>query len=248
MLLADVHAHIGLFRPDEVSGVVDRAASAGVKAIINNGIDVKSNRVCLELASRYNLVKAALGLYPVDALQLTDEEIDAELAFIKKNRSRVAGIGEIGMDFLKAGEQVRQRDIFLRQVELATSMRKPVIVHSRKAEAEVVDALVSSGARKVVMHCCMGSMKVIRKADDAGFCFSIPALIVRNSHFRKVVEVVQGTQILTETDAPFLSPREGERSEPAMVAESVKVIAEIKGITSEECANAVFSNYQRLFS
>ncbi len=246
MLLTDVHAHLDIFREDELDGIIEHANEAGVKAIITNGIDVKSNRLVLELSRKHHIVKAALGLYPVDSLKLSDLEIDEELSFIQSKSDSIVALGEIGLDFQVAGEIERQEDIFMRQVKMAEMLGKPVIVHSRKAESRVVELLTGSSSR-VVLHCFMGSMSIVKKAVDSGFCFSIPALISRSTHFKKLVEIVPSSQLLTETDAPFLGPVAGQRSEPSMVMGTVAEIARIKGIDPEECANIIFSTYQRVF-
>lgn len=247
-MFADVHAHLDLFKPDEIPQIIQRAKDAGVKAIINNGVDGKTNKATLELAEKYPIIKAAIGLYPVDALKLTESEIGQQLVFIEKNSKKIVAMGEIGLDYLKAEEKERQKDIFMKQVELARKLDKGVIVHSRKAESDVVRLLSDFGAKKVVMHCCMANLKIVKKAIDAGFHFSIPALLPVSSHFQAVANAVPLSLLLTETDAPFLSPVKGKQSEPAMVRETVNVIAKIKGITEEECANILFSNYQRVFS
>ncbi|MBI3034341.1 TatD family hydrolase [Candidatus Woesearchaeota archaeon] len=247
MLLIDTHAHLDLFDEKELNEVLERASRSGVKAIVTNGVDVKSNRLSLELAKKHSIVKPALGLYPIESLSLTDEEIDNELVFIEKNSSRVFCIGEVGLDYLKTEDHARQKDVFTRQIMLARKLGKALNVHSRKAESDAVELLDSCGARKVVMHCCMAGMKTIRKAVDCGFYFSVPALLLRSSHFRKLVETVPSNHLLTETDAPFLSPFPGRKSEPSMIAETVREIAAIKGVSREDCANMLFSNYQRLF-
>lgn len=258
MIYADVHAHLDLFSSEELEGVLERAKDKGVKAIVTSGVDVKSNRAALELAKSHStsqgingIIKAALGIYPTDALKMSDGEVDAELDFIRKNRNRINAIGEVGLDYLrteKKEERERQREVFAKQIELAKELDKPLVVHSRRAEKEAVDMLISASAKKAVMHCCMADMKTIKRASDAGLYFSIPALILRSSHFKKLVEVVPSSRLLTETDAPFLSPHPNKKSEPAMVAEAASAIAKIKGITEEECANMIFANYQSLFS
>ncbi len=258
MIYADVHAHLDLFSSEELEGVLERAKEKGVKAIITSGVDVKSNRAALKLAKSHSIsqgingiIKAALGIYPTDALKMSDAEIDSELNFIKNNSRTVAAIGEVGLDYLKSEkkeDREKQKEAFDRQIRLAKELDKPLVVHSRKAEKEAVEMLISASAKKAVMHCCMADMKTIKRAADAGLYFSIPALILRSSHFKKLVEVVPSSRLLTETDAPFLSPHQGRKSEPFMITEAVKAIAGIKQITAEECSKILYSNYQKLFA
>ena len=125
--------------------------------------------------------------------------------------------------------------------------QKPMIVHSRKAEQQVIDILESSKVKDVVLHCFSGKKKLVKKGVDLGYMFGVPATVVRNSQFQMNVELIPITQLLTETDAPYLSPVAGERCEPRDVLGAVKKIAELKGMDEEEVGNSVFMNYQRLF-
>ncbi len=248
MLYADVHAHLDLFEEDELDSVLIRAKDAGVKAIIANGTDGASNRKVLNYSKTNSLVKASLGLYPVDALKLTETQVNSELDFIKENNAKICAVGEVGLDYLKAEDNEGQKELFARIIDVARAINKPLIVHSRKAEEDAVDLLVSGSVKRAVMHCFMADLRTVKKAEEAGFYFSIPCIIAASSHFKKLVEVVSCSRLLTETDAPFLSAQQGKKSEPAMVSETVRIIAGIKGLSEDDCANILFSNYQRLFS
>ncbi len=98
MLLVDVHAHLDLNEFDsDLDEVVKRAEKAGIKTIISNGINCKSNRKTLELSKKYKILKPALGLYPDDAIKLTEKQIQEELNFIEKNKDKIIAIGEVGL-------------------------------------------------------------------------------------------------------------------------------------------------------
>jgi TatD DNase family protein len=250
MLLFDIHAHLDMFEENEIIAIVERASAAGVKAIINNSIDSNSMRRTLELQQQFGIIKAALGLYPSEAFKLSAKAIDSELEFIKSQKSRFVAIGEIGLDYQEAkdeNEKVLEQQLFEKQVNLAIQLGKPVIVHSRKAETEVIDSLIRLGCRKVVLHAFHGSSSLARKAVDAGFFFSIPTNLKRSQQFQGLVKEVPSSRLLTETDSPFLAHEKGQKSEPAHVAITLTTIAAIKRITVEETANILFSNYQQLF-
>ncbi len=252
MILADVHAHLDIFDAAERKAVVARAAAAGVKVIVTNGIDPLSNRKSLELQQKFKIVKAALGLYPTEAAKLTAAEIEKELQFIRHSNGngKVAAIGEIGLDYQEATKEEdkrQQQQLFELQLQLAIELGKPVIVHSRKAEKEVVETLVRCGNRKVVLHAFHGSMKLARAAADAGFYITIPTNIRRSSQFQAIAKELPLSRLLTETDAPFLAAEKGQGSEPAHIAATVAKVAAIKGLDEEEVANIIYGNYQRLF-
>lgn len=259
-LIVDVHAHLDHsdFSKD-LDQVIARAKAAGVKAIITNGINPETNRKTLELAEKYDIVKAALGLYPGDVLRkdieegypLKDEEfdIDSEIDFIKKNKNKIIALGECGLDFVRsdAFERKGQIEVFEKMIALAENINKPIIVHSRKAEQSVIDVLESSSIKKVVLHCFCGKKGLIKKAEDMAYYFSIPCNIVRAHNFQYLVNKVNLSRLLTETDCPCLSPYVGRRNEPAFIVETLKKIAEIKKMEVEEVEKNIFMNYQALF-
>ena len=248
MILADIHCHLDFFESG-VDGIVERARKAGVRSIINNGVSPEKNRIVLGYAKKYDIVKAALGLYPTDAVKLGDEEVDNELKFIEKNKDKIIALGEIGLDNVAKDINLlnKQKEILEKFFVLSEKIKKPMILHSRKAENDIVEMLESSNVKKCVLHCFNGNFNLIKKAADLGYYFSIPTNVVRMQHFQKMAEEVNINQLLTETDAPFLSPYKEKKNEPAFVIESVKKIAEIKGFTAEEVANNVWMNCQGLF-
>ena len=124
---------------------------------------------------------------------------------------------------------------------------KLLVVHSRKAEIDAIDILERTGMKKVIMHCFNGRKSLIKRCVELGWFFSIPPIITRLDHFKMLVELVPLGQLLTETDAPYLSPVAGERNEPANVAITIKEISKIKGISEEDVANQIFANAKKLF-
>ena len=251
MLLADVHAHLDLIKKEELAAVVDRAVAAGVKVIINNSVDPKSIRKTLELQQLFKVVKVALGLCPTEAARLSAAAVEGELNFIRSCKDKIIAVGEIGLDYQKAkgdGERRQQQQLFERQLELAKQLDKPVIVYSRQAEKGVVETLIRCGCKRVILHAFHGNHKLVQTAAAAGFYITIPTNIRRSSHFQAMVRELPLSRLLTETDTPYLAAEKDGRSEPAHIAATVAKIAEIKGMTPEEVANVIYSNYQKLFA
>lgn len=261
-MLVDIHAHLDHERfAKDLDEVIKRAKQAGVVSIITAGVNSSTNRRALEIAKKYDIVKASLGLYPLDALEkelkveaqgfgrdLESLDVDQELEFIKKNKDHIIAIGEVGMDFNWGREfEKQQEENFLKVISLAEKINKPLIVHSRKAEKECLDVLESSRIKKVNLHCFSARKSIVKRAEDLGFYFSIPAVITRLIHFKELVSRVNSKQLLTETDAPYLAPVAGIRCEPMHVKETIRQISKIKKITEEETINIIFMNYQKLF-
>ena len=263
MILVDDHCHLMHAEYKELDKTIERAKKAGVKAIICSGINPPTNQQALEIAKKYApLVRASLGIYPVDALGLPQDveaglrtykgpiDLDKEFEFIKKHKDELAAVGEVGLDYhwVKDAElQKKERENFARIIEFVEKLKKPIIVHTRKAEEDCINMLTSSKIKHVVLHCFEGRKNLIKKANDAGYIFSIPTNIVKSQHFQILAEMANINQITTETDGPYLSPDGSFPNEPANVLEVVKKIAEIKKFTPEEVANNIWLNFQRVY-
>ncbi|MFP4424806.1 MAG: TatD family hydrolase [Candidatus Woesearchaeota archaeon] len=231
--MIDCHCHLDRL---DYEGAVKRAIDAGVRAIITNGLNYETNQKSLSLAKKYPIVKAALGSYPGEvldekALSLFEEDFIA--------------IGEIGLDY--SFDAKGQKEVFQQMLDLAVRLDKPVIVHSRKAEEDCIAMLEKAGIRKVVMHCFSGKLKLAKRIVKNGWYLSIPTNIVRSMQFQRVVEEVPLSSILTETDAPYLSPFPEYPNEPAFIKESIGMISKLKGMDPKEVENLIFMNYQRVF-
>ncbi|MFA6460656.1 MAG: TatD family hydrolase [Candidatus Woesearchaeota archaeon] len=264
MNLVDVHCHLNheLYKK-ELDAVLERARKVGVKAIVCSGVNPPANREVLELARKYpDIVKACLGIFPIDAIGLSEGEtglpkhegiinLEEEFAFIRAHKDEIVGIGEIGMDFNWDNDHhPQQEENFRRIIRFALELKKPVVIHSRKAEKECIDILEQEIKNKeinVVMHCFSGNKKLIKRAADLGHYFSIPANINKLQHFQTLVGMVDIKQLLTETDGPWLCPYSQGHSESAFVLEGIKKIAEIKNVSMEEAAEQVWNNYQNVF-
>lgn len=265
MKLVDVHCHLNHAQfAKDLPQVIERAKKAGLVKIICAGVNPPTNREALELTRKYpGLVECSFGIYPIDALNVKLEafdevglrqvehfDVDAELEWIKKNKDACVGIGEAGLDYkwIKEPELIKKmKENFQKVIALCEKIKKPLIIHSRRAEADCVAMVESSTLKHVNFHCFEGRKSLLRKVNDKGWMCSIPAVIARLQHFETVVETLNINNLLTETDAPWLSPVVKERNEPANVALTIKRIAEIKGFEEVEVANNILMNYQRMF-
>ena len=192
MRLIDIHCHIDIYgnRTGRIEEIVKRAKERGVEIIVNNGINIKTNRDTLRLSEKYKEIKAALGVYPIDALMMSGKEIDAEIRFIEKNKGKIVMIGETGID-LKESDNLEKQAINLEKlIKLAMKLNKPIAIHSRNAERECIDVLERLKAEKVIMHCFSGNMTLAKKIIDHGWFLSIPSSVKYNKHFQKIIEIV----------------------------------------------------------
>ena len=272
-LLVDVHAHLDHpLLVNKIDEIVKRAENAGLKHIITNGINPETNRKCLELSRKYDIVKCAMGLYPRNALKKEIEsgeyqleaaefDVDEEIDFIKKNKDDITAISEVGLDFVN-GEDKQQIEDFEKMINLAEELKKPIIVHSRKAEQKCIEILESSKLKKIVMHCFTGKKSLVKRISDNGWFLTAPTIIVRSQQFQDIARNVPLSQLFCETDSPYLSPYKGVKpehaqmrafshathwNEPAFIVESYNKIAEIKGLDINEVINNIYMNWQSIF-
>jgi TatD DNase family protein len=257
MLIVDVHAHLDFEEYDkDLDRVMAENQGAGVKVIINNGVDVESNRKVLILAKKYDIIKPALGFYPVKAAQTREADFDRELEFISKQDNIIA-IGEVGLDYYVGddnphGDKYRSemKRCFEKFIKLAEKKKIPMICHSRRAELDVIEMLESSSLKKsqVLMHCFMGRQHLVKRIIDNGWSMSIPCIVTKLQQLQLVAQMAPVTQIFTETDAPYMSPHlEIRRNEPRFIIEGLKKIAEIKKLDVDELSKMIYMNYQKMF-
>ena len=246
-MLVDVHCHLNSKDFDKDRDEVVKMAEKIGMTIIDSGTCIKDNKKSLELSKKYLIVKSSLGLYPTYAVNLKENELKKEIDFIEKNKDNIIAIGEIGLDALEEKNLDDQRKIFERMLSLAEKIKKPVVIHSRKAEKECIDILETFKIKNIDMHCFTGNFKMVKRVQDNGWTFSIPTNITRLFHFQKIVEETSISQILTETDSPYLSPFKEERNEPSFVVETIKKISEIKKLDEEETKKLIYMNFQKFF-
>jgi TatD DNase family protein len=246
--LIDTHAH--LCAPEfthDLGAVLSRAQAAGVAAVIAVGETPADAARNLELSRQHPMIRPAAGLYPT-VLEL--DQAQALHRFIRENRTELAAIGEVGLDFWMVktdNDRELQREIFRGFIALARELGLPLNVHSRSASRETVDLLIKAGANRVQLHAFDGRASTARPAVEAGFFFSIPPSVVRSRQKQKLVKQLPLSCLLVETDSPVLGPEPAVRNEPANLARAVQAIAEIKALPVRAVAEAVSANTGRLY-
>ncbi len=244
--IIDSHCHLDFpkFNRDREETIL-RAREAGVVGMVNSGISLKGNQMSLKLAETHEDIHATLGLSTDIGRKGEDKEIDAILAQIEANAEKAVGIGEAGLDFQDCKtneERDRQTTAFKKVVELAKDLDKPLVVHARMAEVEVLKLV--KGVDTVIYHCYSGSVETMREIVDMGYYISLATLVCFSEHRQILAEAVPLENLLLETDSPFLSPRKG-RNEPAFIIDSVPVVAQLKNMEPAEIAKSTTENARR---
>ena len=246
MKYVDVHAHLDDKKFDKIREKVISRFIAKDIFVINNGLNKETNRSTLSLSSSYKNIFASLGVYPKYAEVMTKNEIKEELRFMKKNVNNIVSIGEIGLDYYEDNfNKKKQKEVFVSLLNLAKEFNLPVIIHSRRAEEDVLDILGNYDL-KVVLHCFgIYDEKLINKAIDSGYYFSIPPLVNISNRFKKIVKFVPEKFLLLETDSPYMGPFGAKTiNEPINILYTLKVIKEIKG---KDLSKLILKTTKKLF-
>ena len=241
-MIYDAHAHLDFLTEEKLKEI---QKDKSIKLVITNSVNLKSCKRNLEISKEYLKVKLAAGLYPEENMSL--KKYNEFEKWVVENKKDIFAMGEIGLDFSHSKpEKNLQIDIFKRQLKIAEKLKIPAIIHTRKAEKEIIEIIQDFKGKKI-LHCFSGKLNLVKKAIEIGCYFSIPTNIVRSEHFQKMVEIIPKDKILTETDAPYLSPFKDKKNEPAFISESVEIISKIWNLSKKETEEQIEENFKILF-
>jgi TatD DNase family protein len=240
--LVDSHCHLDDEQfDDDRAAVIDRARAAGVKYMLAIG-----DEAAVRLADEHPFVFAAVGIHPNESATVLDVE-----RFV--GNPKVKAIGEIGLDYHWGVPKETQMPVFLRQLEIASAARLPIVIHTRDAWTDTLDVLRAHwNGMPCVVHCFGGSAEQARECLDLGFYLALGgvATFPKSSELRETARIIPADRLLLETDAPYLAPapKRGKRNEPAYVQYAAQVVADARGVPVEDLAAQTTANFERLFS
>jgi TatD DNase family protein len=256
-ILLDSHCHLddSVFDPDRAE-VIGRALAAGLRYILVAGGGTGPDRLDspLSIAETHDWIYASIGIHPHDAKHFTDvhRERISQLALHPK----VVAIGEIGLDYYY-GHSPRdvQKQVLIRQMELARELRRPIIIHCRDAwedMRQITSAHWKSAGLGGILHCFTGTLDDARTFLDWGFLISFAGNLTfkKSEDLRKVAGALSLQSLLTETDSPYLAPvpNRGMRNEPAFVREVTQEIARLKDMPADQIGLQVVRNFEKFLS
>ncbi len=275
-IIIDSHTHLQFpqFNKDR-DEVIKRAFDSGIW-LVNVGADKESSVKAVELANKYKEgIYAAVGVHPHDA----DEDWDYEFFKNLAKDPKVVAIGECGLDYAvfvrKQSERLQkrasaeaesegglqqeqiiknlQKEIFVKHIELAKEVQKPLMIHCREAFDDLIKILITHNSLlntpPGILHFFTGSLADAKKLLERGFYFTFGGLITFNRDFDEIIKFIPKDKILLETDAPYVAPApyRGKRNEPLYIIETAKKLAEIKDVAFEEICRQTTENAKRVF-
>ena len=252
MTLFDTHAHYDSrqFHSDR-DQVLSALPGHGVELVVNPGCDLASSQTALELAGRYPFVYAAVGVHPEDCGDWEDGHIDRLRALAAQ--PKVVAVGEIGLDYYWPENPPKelQKRVFRAQLALAGELDLPAIVHDREAHGDCLDIVREFPRTRGVFHCFSGSAEMAMELVKLGWMISFTGVLTYKNA-RKAVEAAQAVpldRIMIETDSPYMAPvpHRGKRNHSGYVGLICQRLAELKGITPDECSRITLENGRRFF-
>ena len=257
--LVDAHTHLdacGARTAGDVRGILDRAHAVGVQAAVTIADDLDSARWAAAATEWDDRLWAAVALHPTRAGAL-DAEARAEIERLAAH-PRVVAIGETGMDLYWPGRlegcatAAQQREAFAWHIDLAKRTGKPLMIHNRDADAEVLDVLRAEGPpQTVIFHCFSSGPQMARTCVDAGWVLSLSGTVSFGNalDLREAAALIPPGQLLVETDAPFLTPHpyRGAPNEPYCLPYTVRALADLLGRPAEALAAETTATARRVY-
>lgn len=263
--MIDVHCHLQFhaFKKD-FDEVIRKAEDDGVNLIINTGTSLESSESAVEFAEKYPNLYAIVGIHPHHADKLKSGW-DDELIKIVRSSEKVLAIGEIGLDYYSYAsngivDPKLQKEVFIRQIEIANELKLPLQIHNRQAGDDILKILIGHRDKlrnpPGMFHCMSGNIEFLKKVLDLGFLVGFDGNITyagiakgENTPLPELVKNAPIEKIVTETDAPFLTPEphRGSRNAPSHVIIVAEEIAKIKDISDELVKAKTAQNAKDLF-
>ena len=254
-MLIDSHCHLDYFTADEVEDLIGRARAAGVERMVTIGVRVAQAAEVTALLDRFPELWGTVGVHPHNAGEEGGQPTVEEIVALA-DHPRVIGIGESGLDYFydKAPRDLQQAG-FRRHIRAARAAGLPLAIHARDADADILAILreerEAGGPFDFLLHCFSSGLELAHQAVALGGYFSFSGILTfpKSTGLRAIAAELPADRLLVETDSPYLAPvpLRGKRCEPAYVAHTAKVLAEVRGLTIAETEALTTANFHRLF-
>lgn len=248
-MFTDTHCHLYYEYYNNINDVIEESISHGVNRFFNCGVNNKSNKEVLELSKTYDNVFCAIGIHPEYANNYTDEDIKFIKTHIKNNK--VIAIGEIGLDYhyLDVNKE-KQKELFIKQLEIAQEFNIPVIIHNRKATDDILKIL-SKYNLKGIIHCFNRSEEIAKQFIEKGMLLGINGVSTYdNSKSISMIKNIPLSSFVLETDSPYLTPEphRGEKNEPKHINDLAFFISRTRNISISELSFQTNQNILKMFN
>ena len=238
---------------DDRRELLNKLPENGIEYVVNVGASMETTRSSIALAAQYDYIYAAVGVHPSETAPLNEEFIQYMKDEALHNK-KVVAVGEIGLDYYwNEPDADIQKKWFIRQLDLALEVDKPIIIHSREAAKDTADILLSDEykALRGVIHCYSYAKEMAKEYVDMGFYIGVGGVITfkNGRRLKETVEAIPLSRIVLETDCPYLSPEpnRGKRNDSTNLIYVAREIAAIKGISEQKVIEETEKNARRLY-
>lgn len=250
-MIFDSHAHYNDHQfSEDREAVLASLPQNNICGVLNCGDTIESSRICVELANRYPLIYAAIGVHPESVGEMKECDLDALRAMAKDKK--VVAIGEIGLDYHydDGAAPEKQKYWFKKQIELARELNLPFVVHARDACADTIEVLSEVGYFRGVMHCFSGSRETAEILLKMGMYIGFGGTVTykNNKKAKEVARIVPSNRYLLETDCPYLPPdgHRGKRNTSLYLPRVVEELALLRGCDMQTVEKETEENTKRL--
>jgi TatD DNase family protein len=245
--MIDVHCHLEQKDYGKDRDEVIKRCKRELKAVITCCCHPDDFDLTMEMVKRYeNFVFATVSIHPEYIKEIENLKVNEFLKKIEENKEKIVGIGETGLDFIIEEPEWRekQKELFLKFIDLAKNLNLPLVIHARKAFAETVEILEKCQAKKVLMH-FFTAKELLPKIIKNGWSISVNTALLKSKNIKKIVRDIPLEKIMLETDSPWLG--EGKRNEPLSVKIVAEEIAKIKKVELEKVDKITDENAKKFF-
>ena len=248
-MYTDTHCHLSKDDYDDIDEIIKKAIDQGVKRLFISGCDKKGIIESVEISKKYENVYLELGFHPSEAEIVSENDIEWLKKIIEKNK-KVIAIGEIGLDYhwVKDNKE-KQQKLFKNMILLAKELNLPVVIHSRDAFQDTYDILKQMNVKGVI-HCFSGNIENAKMYTSLGFKLGIGGVSTfKNTKLKEVIKEIQISNILLETDSPYLTPEpyRGRKNEPSYIPVIAENISKLKEIPLNNLAEIIEKNVNETF-
>jgi len=247
-MFIDTHCHLLKEYYEDIDAVICENRENGIQKIIISGCEADDMKESIAISEKYEDVYLSLGYHPSECGKVGDYQLEQLERLLKS--SSVVALGEIGLDYYYGKEnREEQMQLFEKQLVLAEKLSLPVVIHSRDATKDTIDILKRHHVRGVI-HCFSGSLETAMEYIKLGFFLGIGGVVTfKNSNLSQVIEKIDLSSIVLETDSPYLtpSPYRGEKNSSKYIPLIAQKIADVKQVSFDEVARVTTSNATSLF-
>ncbi|MEG2026665.1 MAG: TatD family hydrolase [Clostridia bacterium] len=250
--MIDAHVHLDDDKFDGIrEEIIANFKADNINYCVNCASDYQTTLSSLALATKYQEIYCALGCHPHDA-KTYDKSFENKIIELANN-PKVVAIGEIGLDYYyELSDKITQKEVFIRQILLADQLKLPIVLHIREAYQDALDILTQYKGNLnngVMFHCFSGSAEIASQLVKLGYYFSFGGVITFAKHKPEVIKQIPLTQILTETDAPYLAPIpfRGKLNQPKYISYVLPILSQAYQLTSSQLETQLEQNLKILF-